>query len=63
MDFYVGKEYKAYAKKFENIKDYCIRNRIIKSNSNAALFRWMVDEMDKLIESYKKEESKHEQSK
>lgn len=43
MNFYIGKEYKSYARKFKKIQKF-VRNRL-KTGSMAETFRWMVNEM------------------
>ena len=47
MNFYIGKEYKSYAEKFEKIQQF-VKNKL-KTGSKAETFRWMINEMYKSI--------------
>ncbi len=49
MNFYIGAEYKTYNGKFEAVRKYVRMQEHTKTGSRAETFRWMIDEIYKLV--------------
>lgn len=49
MNFYIGPEYQTYDKKFEAVRKYVRMQEKTKTGSRAETFRWMIDEIYKLV--------------
>ena len=49
MNFYIGSEYKRYNDMFEAVRKYVRQQERTKTGSRAETFRWMVDQIFKLV--------------
>lgn len=60
MTFYLGREYKEYAEKFMNVKEFIRGLKALKTGSNAEAFRWILDRMDEYIREENEDNDKKE---
>ncbi len=59
MNFYLGNEINGYNRKVEAIKDHLKKTKLIRKGSRSEAFRYMVDEVFRIVEETKKDIKKN----